>query len=107
MASDRIDRDPIVSEGPYAVVGATDEESADYWLVSDQGDEFPLRQGDLEDAVTALSRLHNQRADADGAPETTELTCHACGKTWQYAGSNQHATCPSCETEVPVEGIGP
>ncbi|TYL39802.1 hypothetical protein CV102_05830 [Natronococcus pandeyae] len=107
MDSDRTDRDPIVSEGTYAVVDATDDESADYWLRSDRGDEFPLRQDDLEDAVTALSRVHKQRSDPEGAPETTELTCHDCGKTWQYAGADEHATCPNCETEVPVEGIGP
>jgi hypothetical protein len=54
MNSDRGDREPIVNEGAHAVVEATDDESADYWLVSDWGGEFPLRQENFEDAVTAL-----------------------------------------------------
>ena len=114
-------RDPIVSEGRYAVVAADESDAADYWFVADgddgeggtDGGAVPLTDTELEDAATALSRFRNARTDPEGrGAETasgggTELTCHECGATWTYTGSDEHATCPNCETEVPVEGIGP
>ena len=122
------DREPIVSEGRYAVVEAEDADAADYWFVAggDNGENVeggesggigdravPLTDVELDDAATALSRFRNARTDSEGrGSETesgtgTELTCHECGTTWTYTGSDEHAACPNCETEVPVEGIGP
>jgi hypothetical protein len=107
MDRTRTDRNSIVSEGAHAIVDATAEEPADYWLVSEQGEAFPLRQGELDDVATALSRLRGLRSDVGEKPETTELVCPECETAWQYAGSETHAACPNCEAEVPVEGIGP
>lgn len=108
------DRDPIVSEGRYAIVAADDADAADFWFVADDGDRaVPLADTDLDDAATALSRFRNARTDPEGTgTETasgngTELTCHDCGKTWTYTGDEEHTSCPNCETEVPIEGIGP
>ena len=108
------DRDPIVSEGRYAVVAADDDETADFWFVADDGDgAVPLEDAALHDAATVLSRFRNMRTDSGGtgaetaSDDGTELTCHECGKTWTYTGGDEHAACPNCETEVPVEGIGP
>ena len=107
------DRDPIVSEGRYAVVAADDAESADYWFVDDDDHAVPLEGATLHDAATVLSRVRNMRTDPEGtgtetaSGDGTELTCHDCGKTWTYTGDDEHAACPNCETEVPVEGIGP
>ncbi|NUB91280.1 hypothetical protein HT576_09635 [Haloterrigena sp. SYSU A121-1] len=116
MSSDdaTAERDPIVSEGRYAVVAAADTESADYWFVTDDGDyAVPLEDATLHDAATVLSRVRNMRTDPEGtgtetaSGDGTELTCHDCGETWTYTGSDEHAACPNCGTEVPVEGIGP
>lgn len=115
--TDRADREPIVSEGPYAIVDATDSDPADYWLVSSRDGatadadehryEVPVDETAIDDLATAVSRLRGLKTDAEGSSESVELTCHECGKTWTYTGSDEHASCPDCETEVPVEGIGP
>lgn len=114
MDDSSADREPIVSEGRYAVVAADDSEGADYWLVADDhAHSVPLEEAELDDAATVLSRFQRARNDPEGtgteteAASGTELTCQECGKTWTYTGSNEHAPCPNCETEVPVEGIGP
>ncbi|WP_101294419.1 hypothetical protein [Halegenticoccus soli] len=31
------------------------------------------------------------------------LECHRCGYIWEYSGTFQKATCPSCSAKVPVE----
>lgn len=35
----------------------------------------------------------------------TEVTCHACGYSWEYTGEMSLATCPNCnvKTSVPDE----
>lgn len=114
---DRADRDPIVSEGPYAIVDATDDEQAEYRLVAstdekrstttDREPGVPIDDTTVGDLAAAVSRLRGLTSDVEDAPGPVELTCHDCGKTWTHAGSDEHATCPNCETEVPLEGIGP
>ncbi|QSW98365.1 hypothetical protein [Haloterrigena alkaliphila] len=108
------DGEPIASEGRYAVVAAEESESTDYWFVTDDREHaVPLGDTDLDAAATVLSRVRNARTDAGGtgsgaeSSDGVELTCHECGKTWTYTGGDEHASCPNCETEVPVEGIGP
>lgn len=32
-----------------------------------------------------------------------QLRCQKCGYVWEYTGSLQKATCPSCSAKVPVE----
>lgn len=32
-----------------------------------------------------------------------QLRCQQCGYVWEYTGSLQKATCPSCSAKVPVE----
>ncbi|WP_440769631.1 hypothetical protein [Natronorubrum sp. DTA28] len=110
MADEHADREPIVSEGRYAVVA--DDADAEYRLVV-EGHEggLPLPEGELDDLETVVSRFRNAHHDS-GSTETetsdsVELDCHECGKTWTYTGSEEHAACPNCETEVPVAGIGP
>ena len=107
MTADKRDRDPAEREGSIAVVHATEDESPAYWLRSDDGDAFPLREDDVGDAYAVLSRLRSQQADAGTMPDPVEVTCHECGKTWQHTGSGDKATCPNCEATTPVEGIGP
>ncbi|WP_226481697.1 hypothetical protein [Natrinema amylolyticum] len=114
---DQSDRDPIVSEGPYAIVDASDGDRADYRLVSTDDDGgadaadrqrgVPIDDASIADLEAIVSRLRGLKTDVEDAPESIELTCHECGKTWTYTGSDEHASCPNCETEVPVEGIGP
>ncbi|SDJ91170.1 hypothetical protein [Natronorubrum texcoconense] len=111
MVNEHPDREPIVSEGRYAVV-ADDDADAEYRLVV-EGHEggLPLPERELDDLETVVSRFRNARHDSGGTepetPDSVELNCHECGKTWTYTGSEEHAACPNCETEVPVEGIGP
>ncbi|WP_436347715.1 hypothetical protein [Natronorubrum sp. FCH18a] len=114
MADEHAEREPIVSEGRYAVVGGDDSADADYRLVvEDQADGLPLEETELDDLEAVVSRFRKARSDPEGtgtgteAPDSVELECHECGKTWTYTGSEEHAACPNCETEVPVEGIGP
>ncbi|WP_394743038.1 hypothetical protein [Natronococcus roseus] len=112
MDDSSADRDPIVSEGRYAIVDAADDESADYWFVLEGDDRrLPIADDELDDAATALSRFRNARSDPEGRrPESrdgVELTCQDCDTTWTYTGSDEHAACPNCETEVPLGGIGP
>lgn len=42
------------------------------------------------------------------APEPTRvvtpaLECHRCGHVWNYSGTFDKATCPSCSAKVPVD----
>ena len=113
MADDHPTPDPIVSEGRYAVID--DDETATYRLVVTDGDALesesvdgiPVDESAVEDLAAAVERLRGRLTDTDEPSTATELTCHECGKTWTYTGSDEHAACPNCETEVPVEGIGP
>lgn len=117
MDDDRFDREPIVSEGRYAIVDAAADDPADYWLVSSDDSEtadtddhrhrIPVDDTEIADLAATVSRLRGLKTDAEDLPEQVELTCHECGKTWAHTGSDEHASCPNCETEVPVEGIGP
>lgn len=104
-----LDREPIVSEGQYAVVHAAADETADYWFVAGSSHAVPLEEEAVDDAAAALSRFRDVRSDAEGATttESAAMSCHSCGKTWTYTGSDDHAVCPGCGTAVPVEGIGP
>ncbi|WP_440765828.1 hypothetical protein [Natronorubrum sp. DTA7] len=114
MADEHAEREPIVSEGRYAVVAGDDDADAEYRLVV-EGREggLPLPEKELDDLETVVSRFRSARHDSEstetgtGTPDSVELDCHECGKTWTYTGSKEHAACPNCETEVPVEGIGP
>ncbi|MDS0474014.1 hypothetical protein [Natrinema sp. 1APR25-10V2] len=114
MADQPTDREPIVSEGQYAIVDAAESESAAYRLVSSPDDSaaqhdrgVPIDTATVDDLEAVVSRLRGLETDTEDEPETVELTCHECGKTWTYTGGDEHASCPNCETEVPVEGIGP
>ena len=103
------DRDEVAREGRYAVVAAGSDESPDYWLVADDDRDrrVPIGQADVDDAHAVVSKLRGQRTDVDDGSAGVALTCQECGKEWTYTGSDEHASCPNCETEVPVEGIGP
>ena len=114
MADEYADREPIVSEGRYAVVAGGEDTDAEYRLVTEgEGDGLPIAETELDDLEAVVSRFRSARTDSVGTgtgtetPDSVELDCHECGKTWTYTGSNEHAACPNCETEVPVEGIGP
>lgn len=114
MVDEDPDREPIVSEGRYAIVAGDDDVDAEYRLVAeDQGEGLPIAETELDDLETVVSRFRSARADPEGTGtgtethDSVELNCHECGKTWTYTGSEEHAPCPNCETEVPVEGIGP
>ncbi|SEQ46391.1 hypothetical protein [Natrinema salaciae] len=116
MADDPTDREPIVSEGPFAIVDASDDEPAAYRLVSRATDPadaaerrpgIPIDDTEIDDLAAVVSRLRGLKTDVAESPEPAELTCHECGTAWTYTGSDEHASCPNCETEVPVEGIGP
>lgn len=107
MTTDEPDREPLVEEGRMTIVETADAETATYRLRAADGAEFPLREADVDDLATALSRLRARQNDAESTPETVEITCHECGKTWQHAGSGESATCPDCGTVTTVEGAGP
>ncbi|MXV64024.1 hypothetical protein GS429_18535 [Natronorubrum sp. JWXQ-INN-674] len=114
MVDDTPDRNPIVSEGRYAIVDAGESEAVDFWLVADGEDDasdaehrVPLERTEIDDAYAVLSRLRAELTDADDGRDSVELSCHSCGKTWTYTGSDEHVACPNCETEVPIEGVGP
>lgn len=107
MPIDRQERDRVASRGRIAVVSGTDGEPAAYWLVTEDGEEFPIEASDVEDVYAVLSRLRDRQVDDGVASDPVEVTCHECGKTWQHTGSADRATCPNCESTTPVEGIGP
>ena len=114
MTDENPDRERIVSEGRYAVVAGDDDADAEYRLVV-EGREggLPLPERELDELYAVISLFRRARTDPEGTGTGTEtrdsdeLNCHECGKTWTYTGSEEHAPCPNCETEVPVEGIGP
>lgn len=115
MADDHRARERIVSEGRYAVVDTPSDDTATYRLVVTDGDAdetesgggIPADDTTIDDLAATVERLRGRLSDTDDSPESVELTCHECGKTWNYTGSDEHASCPNCEAEVPVEGIGP
>ncbi|XVH30670.1 hypothetical protein ACNS7O_09710 [Haloferacaceae archaeon DSL9] len=107
MVPDTPDDDRIAREGRLEIVAAADDAPHAYLLRSDDGDEFPIRTADADDLYALVDRLHDRYADAEERPEAIEITCHACGKTWQHAGGDPQATCPNCGTLTPVEGAGP
>lgn len=113
MDDSSAEREPIVSEGRYAIVDADESDGADYWLVAgdspdaDTEQRVPLERPGIDDIYAVISRFRSTQTDADDGPDSVELSCHSCGKTWTYTGSDEQASCPNCETEVPVKGIGP
>jgi hypothetical protein len=107
MPTDRQQRDRVAAQGRIAVVPGADEERAEYWLLSEDGEEFPIEASDVGDVYAVLSRLRDRQVDDGVVSDPVEITCHECGKTWQHTGSGDRATCPNCETTTPVEGIGP
>ena len=58
--TDKIDRDAVAAANGVKVVSATDNESADFWLVSAEGDSFPVHIGQLHAMMHALHDLHDQ-----------------------------------------------
>ncbi|PSQ28106.1 hypothetical protein BRD03_04435 [Halobacteriales archaeon QS_9_68_17] len=85
MTDDSGDRDSAEREGPIAVVPATGDGSPAYWLRSDDGETFPVREDDIGDAYAVLSR----QADADTMPDPVEVTCHERGRTWRHRVGGQ------------------
>jgi hypothetical protein len=43
-----------------AIVPATSDESPDFWLISTDGDSFPLHLNELHDMMHLLHDLHDQ-----------------------------------------------
>lgn len=60
------------------------------------------RRGDPGCLVVALT-THPAGWTPEQAPLSSQLKCNRCGYTWEYNGSLQQATCPSCAAKVPVE----
>ncbi|QLK25570.1 hypothetical protein HYG81_16025 [Natrinema zhouii] len=115
MAGDNPAREPIVSEGPYAVVDSSSDDTETYRLVvldddateTESADGIPVDDATVDDLAAAVERLRGRLSDTNDSPESVELTCHECGKSWTYTGSDEYASCPNCEAAVPLEGIGP
>ncbi|MFC6717760.1 hypothetical protein ACFQGT_08980 [Natrialbaceae archaeon GCM10025810] len=105
MTADRTRREELVAEGRYSVA-SVDDGSTDYVLVAGD-DEFPIDREDVDDLYAVVSRLRTLETDAEEAIDEVSLTCQECGTEWTYTGSSMYASCPNCEAEVPVEGIGP
>ncbi|RQG90251.1 hypothetical protein EA462_09735 [Natrarchaeobius halalkaliphilus] len=120
MTDEGSDRPAIVSEGRYSIVDASAGEPTDFWLVRadtesrdsggvevDVAHRVPIDDTEIDDLDSTISRFRNTRSDTTDGTDQVELECHECGKRWTYTGSDDHAACPNCETEVPVKGIGP
>lgn len=58
--TDKSTRDPITTMNQLAIVPATTDESPDCWLVSDDGDSFPINLDELHDVMHLLHDLHDQ-----------------------------------------------
>ncbi|RQG99755.1 hypothetical protein [Natrarchaeobius oligotrophus] len=116
MDDDSTDRTAIVREGRYRIVeGSTEAEFR--LLVDDAADDasdgdgsdrgVPIEDTEIDDLYAVVSRFRSTYTDSDDDSSGVELECHECGKRWTYTGSDEQASCPNCETTVPVEGIGP
>lgn len=58
--TDRSNRDPLVQVNDISIVNADAEEDTDYWLVSADGDEFPIRLRELHDLMHVIHQLHDE-----------------------------------------------
>ncbi|WP_255682020.1 hypothetical protein [Natrinema sp. SYSU A 869] len=114
MDDDRSDREPIVSEGPYAIVNASDGERADYWLVSTDDDGIgdaadhqrgvPIDDTSIADLDAAVSRLRGLKTDVKDASESVELTCHECGKRGHTPGRTSTRRVRTARRRFPPRG---
>ncbi len=103
---DRQQRDRIASKGNTVVVPGTNDESAAYWLDSEDGEEFSAG------SHTDRCKSFPDSADTGSVHTGTQLQqsvswvviCHECGKTRQHTGSEGRATCPNCGTTTRWRG---
>lgn len=58
--ADKHDRSAVAAAGDITIVAASEDEPGDYWLLADDGAEFPLRLDGLHDVMHALHQLHDQ-----------------------------------------------
>lgn len=53
-------RDPLVQANSIKIVEARTDEDPEFWLVSNAGDEFPVRLNQLHDLMDVLDYLHDE-----------------------------------------------
>jgi hypothetical protein len=53
-------RDPVVKANRIKIVEAQGDEEPDYWLISNEREEFPILLNDLHDIMHVLHQLHEQ-----------------------------------------------
>ncbi len=103
---DRQQRDRIASKGNTVFVPGTDDESAAYWLVPEDGEEFPAG------SHTDCCKSFPDSADTGSAHTGTQLQQSVSWvdlprvrqKTRQHTGSEDRATCPNCGTTTRWRG---
>lgn len=58
--TEKTNRDPVVTMNDLSIVPATSDESPEYWLLSTDGDTFPIHINQLHDMMHLLHDLHDQ-----------------------------------------------
>lgn len=53
-------RDAVVRANAIKIVEARYDEDPEFWLVSDAGDEFPVRLDQLHDLMDVLDHIHDE-----------------------------------------------
>lgn len=58
--TDKYERNAIAQTNEIKIVPAADGEDPDFWLVSADGDEFPVNLAQLHDIMHAVHELHDK-----------------------------------------------